>query len=79
VSKTSGVAEMPTEEKLYHKAKSVKVESMPDAGYPQTDIGMDDVRVKGRFLAGTKQKKYETCRGNGAATKGKKFLVDMDI
>lgn len=70
---------MPTEEKAYHKPKSVKVESMPDAGYPQTDIGKSDVRVKGRFLSGVGQKKYETMRGTGAATKGKKFLVDLDI
>ena len=63
----------------YKQPKSVKVENMPDAGYPQTDIGMGDVRVKGRFLAGTKKKTYGTMRGAGAATKGKKFLVDMDI
>jgi hypothetical protein len=70
---------MPTDNNAYHKPKSVKVENMPDAGYPQTDIGMDDVRVKGRFMSGTKQKKYENMRGAGAATKGKKFLVGMDI
>lgn len=63
----------------YKKPKSVKVENMPDAGYPQTDIGMDDVRVKGRFMAGTKQKTYGTIRGTGAATKGKKFLKTLDI
>lgn len=63
----------------YKQPKSVPVPNMPDAGYPQTDIGKDDVMVKGRWLPGTKQKKYETMRGAGAATKGKKFLVDMDI
>jgi hypothetical protein len=52
---------------------------MPDAGYPQTDIGKDGVKVKGRWPAGTKQKQYETMRGAGAATKGKKFLAGMDI
>lgn len=70
---------MPTEEKDYHKPKSAPVPNMPDAGYPQKDIGKDDVMVKGRFLSGTGQKKYENARGTGAATKGKKFLVDLDI
>ena len=32
--------------------------------------------VKGRWPAGTKQKVYMDTRGTGAATKGKKFLVD---
>jgi len=68
---------MPTT--TYKSPKSVKVENMPDAGYPQTDIGMDDVRVKGRFMAGTKKKTYETMRGAGAATKGKKFLNGLDV
>ena len=63
----------------YKQPKSVPVPNMPDAGYPQTDIGKNDVMVKGRWMAGTKQKKYETMRGTGAATKGKKFLIDMDI
>jgi hypothetical protein len=66
---------MPT----YKQPKSVPVPNMPDAGYPQTDIGKNDVMVKGRWMAGTKQKKYEDARGTGAATKGKKFLVGMDI
>lgn len=70
---------MPTEEKNYHKPKSVKVENMPDAGYPQTDIGRAGTYTKGRFMSGVGQKKYETARGSGAATKGKKFLVDLDI
>ena len=63
----------------YKQPKSVPVINMPDAGYPQTDIGMNDVRVKGRFLAGTKKKSYETMRGTGAATKGKKFLNGLDV
>ena len=70
---------MPTEEKDYHKPKRVPNPNMPDAGYPQTDIGKNGVWIKGKFPAGTGQKKYETARGGGAATKGKKFLVDMDI
>jgi hypothetical protein len=45
-------------------------------GYPQTDIGKNDVMVKGRWLSGTGQKKYDTMRGAGAATKGTKFLSD---
>ena len=68
---------MPTEEKNYHKIKPVPVEKV--SGYPQTDIGKSDVTVKGRFLSGTGQKKYETMRGAGAATRGKKFLIDLDI
>lgn len=52
---------------------------MPDAGYPQTDIGRAGTRTKGRFMSDVGQKKYETMRGAGAATKGKKFLVSMDI
>ena len=63
----------------YKQPKSVPVPNMPDAGYPQTDIGKDGVMVKGRWMSGSKQKKYETMRGTGAATKGKKFLVDLDI
>ena len=70
---------MPTDNNAYHKPKSVKVENMPDAGYPQTDIGKDGIMVKGRWPEGTKMKKYEDMRGTGAATKGKKFLVNMDI
>ena len=63
----------------YKQPKSVPVPNMPDAGYPQTDIGKNDVRVKGRFMSGTKQKKYETSRGMGAATKGGKFLNGLDV
>lgn len=56
------------------KIKKVPVPNMPDAGYPQTDIGKNDIMVKGRWLAGTGVKTYGTVRGAGAATKGKKFL-----
>jgi hypothetical protein len=68
---------MPTEQKAYKQPQSVKVEK--GNGYPQTDIGKDGTMTKGRWMAGTKQKKYEDMRGAGAATKGKKFLVNMDI
>lgn len=44
------------------------------AGYPETDIGKDDVRVKGRFMSGTGMKTYGTVRGAGAAARGKRFL-----
>jgi hypothetical protein len=65
---------MPTDNNAYHKPKNVPVENMPDAGYPQTDIGKDDVKVKGRWFTGTGMKQYIEMRGAGAATKGKKFL-----
>jgi hypothetical protein len=56
----------------YKKPKSVPV---PECnGYPQNDIGKDDVMVKGKWPAGTGVKKYIEMRGAGAATKGKKFL-----
>lgn len=45
-------------------------------GYPQTDIGKNNVMVKGQWPSGTTQKKYDTMRGAGAATKGTKFLSD---
>jgi hypothetical protein len=65
---------MATKESSYHKPKKVPVPDMPDAGYPQTDIGKDDIMVKGRWLTGTGVKKYIEMRGAGAATRGKKFL-----
>jgi len=68
---------MPTT--TYKQPKNVPVENMPDAGYPQTDIGRAGTLTKGRFMSDVGQKKYENMRGAGAATKGKKFLVDMDI
>lgn len=45
------------------------------AGYPETGIGMDDVLVKGKYMAGTGKKQYSTVRGAGAARKGKRFLM----
>lgn len=56
-----------------------KVATIPGSGgggYPQTDIGMDNVFVKGKMPEGSKQKQYIDMRGAGAATKGKKFLKD---
>lgn len=44
------------------------------AGYPETEVGKDDVKVKGRFMSGTGQKRYIKARGTGAATRGTKFL-----
>jgi hypothetical protein len=63
----------------YKQPKSVPVLNMPDAGYPQTDIGKAGTMTKGSWMTGIGQKKYDNMRGTGAATKGKKFLVDMDI
>jgi hypothetical protein len=61
----------------YRKPKSVPViPGSGGGGYPQTDIGKDDVMVKGRWMSGVKNKTYGTMRGAGAATKGKKFLND---
>jgi len=54
------------------KVKSVPV--IPGSGYPQNDIGKDNVMVKGRWPSDTKQKSYKDMRGYGAATKGRKFL-----
>jgi hypothetical protein len=45
------------------------------SGYPETGIGMDDVQVKGKYMAGTGKKQYHTVRGAGAARKGKRFLA----
>lgn len=51
-----------------------KAPSPKTAGYPVTEVGKDDVKVKGRFMSGTGQKKYSKMRGTGAATRGTKFL-----
>jgi hypothetical protein len=44
-----------------------------DTGYPDLGVDMSDVRVKGRYMSGTKKKTRMDIRGYGAATKGKKF------
>lgn len=57
------------------KNAPIRKDSPPrTAGYPETDIGKDDVRVKGRFMSGTGTKSYGTMRGAGAAVRGKRFL-----
>ena len=43
-------------------------------GYPETEVNMDGVRVKGQMPAGTKQKVHADMRGYGAATKGRKYV-----
>jgi len=48
----------------------------PGSGYPQTDIDMDGVTVKGRWPTGTKKKPRMDMRGTGAATRGKKFYPE---
>jgi hypothetical protein len=44
-----------------------------DTGYPQTDVDMDNIWVKGKYPKGTKKKTREMMRGYGAATKGRMF------
>ena len=34
-----------------NKIKSVPVPNMPDAGYPQNDIGKAGTRTKGRYMS----------------------------
>lgn len=58
---------MPT----YKQPSSVPVLNV--AGYPSTDIGMDDVMVKGKYMPGAKTKVYSQARGGKAAVKGKNF------
>jgi hypothetical protein len=60
------------------KPNTDKPGNQKDTGYPDTDAGWDDVRVKGRYMSGTKKKRYTDMRGYGAATKGKKFLLDSE-
>lgn len=49
-----------------------------DTGYPQTDIDMDNIWVKGKYPPGTKKKTRAMMRGYGAATKGRKFYSGKD-
>jgi hypothetical protein len=46
------------------------------SGYPQEGIDNDNVLVKGRWMKGTKKKDHIDMRGYGAATKGRKFMVN---
>jgi hypothetical protein len=48
----------------------------PGSGYPQTDIDMDGVKVKGRWPEGTKKKTKMDMRGYGAAERGRKFYQE---
>ena len=46
------------------------------SGYPQTDIDMDGIMVKGRWPSDTKKKIKIDMRGYGAAQRGRKFYND---
>lgn len=58
------------------KPNTHKPGNQKDTGYPDLDENWDDVRVKGRYMAGTRKKKFADMRGYGAATKGRKFRLD---
>lgn len=58
------------------KPNTAKPGNQKDTGYPDLDENWDDVRVKGRYMSGTKKKKFIDMRGYGAATKGKKFRLN---
>jgi hypothetical protein len=60
------------------KPNTNKPGNQKDTGYPNLDEDWDDVKVKGRYMAGTKKKTRMDMRGTGAATKGKKFYSDND-
>ena len=60
------------------KSNTAKPGNQKDTGYPDLDENWTDVRVKGRYMSGTRKKKFEDMRGYGAATKGRKFRVDED-
>jgi hypothetical protein len=49
--------------------------NVPSAGYPQTDINRDGIRVKGKFPPDVGTKTHMKTRGTGAATRGTKFRV----
>ena len=60
------------------KANTHKPGEQKDTGYPDLGEDWDDVRVKGRYMSGTKKKTRMDMRGYGAATKGKKFYSDEE-
>lgn len=62
----------PCEKYAQPKPNDVEVGS----GYPQTGMNKDNVLVKGRWPSGTGQKEHIDMRGYGAATKGRKFMVN---
>lgn len=57
--------------KTYRQPKILKTEK--GGGYPVTDIGKDNVMVKGRWPSDTKMKTRKAMRGKGAATRGYMF------
>lgn len=58
----------------YRMPKKIPVQHV--AGYPDDDVDLNDVRVKGRYMSGTKKKRLVKTRGTGAATKGLMFHDD---
>lgn len=56
------------------KANTHKPGNQKDTGYPDQGEDWSDVRVKGRYMSGTKKKSRMDIRGAGAAGKGKKFF-----
>jgi hypothetical protein len=68
----------PTEKYTQPKANTNPPGKQKSTGYPDLDTGWDDVRVKGRYMAGTKKKQYADMRGFGAATKGRKFRLGSE-
>jgi hypothetical protein len=59
------------------KKNTNKPGNQKDTGYPDLDENWADVRVKGRYMAGTRKKQFADMRGYGAATKGRKFRIDV--
>jgi len=55
----------------YKRIQNIPVES--GSGYPQTEIDMEGIWVKGKRESGAKKIRRKEMRGYGAATKGKKF------
>ena len=60
------------------KPNTAKPGNQKDTGYPDQGENWADVRVKGRYMEGTKKKQFADMRGYGAATKGKKFRLSDD-
>lgn len=61
-------------EKIYRMPKKIPVQNV--SGYPDNDVDLNDVRVKGRYMSDTKKKRLVKTRGTGAATKGTMFHDD---
>lgn len=60
--------------KSYRQPKDLPVPK--GGGYPVSDVGKDNIMVKGRWPDGTKQKVRRKMRGSGAATKGFMYYDD---